>query len=64
MGFRNESEKANKIGCSTVILPRNRSHHYGEKKDRRTYPILQAFWLVVENLMHNPGLILFVHSHI
>jgi len=58
LDYRNESKKANKIGCSTVILPRNRSHHYGEKKNRQTYLILQAFLLVIENLKHIPGLII------
>jgi hypothetical protein len=55
LGFRNEGQKANKIRCSTVILPRRRSHPYGEKQNRWTCLILKAFWIAIEILMHNSG---------
>ena len=60
LGFRSEGQNANKSRCSTVILPRSRSHHYGEKQNCWTCLILKAFWIVIDNPMHNPGLTTFL----
>ncbi len=56
MGFRRESQITNEIKGSTVILPRNRRHSYGEKENCRTSLSSGVFWLVADNLMNKLGL--------
>ncbi len=56
LGFRRESQKTNEIKGSTVILPRNRRHSYGEKENYRTSLSSRVFWLIADNLMNELGL--------
>ena len=41
LGFRHESKRYNKDGCSKFFLTRKHSHHYGENQKVLMYPYLQ-----------------------
>ena len=45
------------LRASELLVGGRAGHHYGEKQNCWTCLSLQAFWLVIEILMHSPGLI-------
>jgi hypothetical protein len=42
-------------GCSKRFLTHRHGHHHGENQKGLMCPYLQQFYLVIDNLMHNPG---------